>query len=563
MRQDVTLRIDGREVTVAAGTTVAAAIAIAAGQEDARETANANDTPRANDTIRANETSRAQSARNGVREPGTPSFRRSGRFEEPRAPICGMGICHECRVTVDGVPQVRSCLTVVRPGMVVTSDRPVSDAVAHVHAATAGRPPQSPTTEAALPGEADVVIVGAGPAGLAAARVAGAAGRDVLLLDENVAPGGQIWRGGSDPRAVPENAQFVFSTAVVDHRPGDRTKPGTLVLLRDGRFHEMHYRDLVLATGARELFLPFPGWTLPGVFGAGGLQALVNGGWPIEGRRVVVAGTGPLLLAVAAFLRERGAEVVLIAEQTPARALLEFGRGLLGRREKWAQMWELRTALAGVPYRTGQWIAQAEGRDGVERVVLTNGASRWSEPCDAVAVGYGLVPSNELARLIGCETDDRGNVRVDEFQRTDRPRVYAIGELTGIGGVELSEVEGEIVGSVLRAREGDHHPTLEPELVERRERARSFAVALERAFALRPELAHLADDETIVCRCEDVKWRELSSHRAFRDAKLVTRCGMGACQGRVCGAALRELRGWAPDTPRPPISPVPVGAWMD
>ena len=599
----VRINVDGRDVAVPPGTTVTGAIALA--YADGNLGVYGRDLAVHGLDIDVDERDlTAHGHGHGLavdgRDPSTPAFRASGSLGEPRAPICGMGICHECRVTVDGVAQVRSCLTTVRDGMVVettgasrraslsaettrtnTADRtnmslsagtPRTNGAGRTTTTPGAETPRTNTAERAnaslsaetpLPTEADVIIVGAGPAGLAAARVAGAAGRDVLLLDENAQTGGQIWRGGSDTRAIPKNARFVSSIAVVDHRPGDRHTAGTLVLLHQGRLRELHYHDLVLATGARELFLPFPGWTLPGVFGAGGLQALVKGGWPIAGTRVVVAGTGPLLLAVASFLRERGADVALIAEQTQLRSLLGFGQTLLGRREKWPQMWELRTSLAGVPYRTGQWIVAAEGRGRVERVVVTNGTSRWTEPCDAVAVGYGLVPSNELARLIGCETDERGRVRVGEFQRTDRPHVYAIGELTGIGGVDLSEVEGEIVGHVLGAKEGDYHPTLEPRLLERRAQAQEFADALERAFELRPELMRLADDETIVCRCEDVTWRELAPHRAWRDAKLVTRCGMGACQGRVCGAALRELKGWTIDTSRPPISPVPVGAWED
>src|SRR3954471_21408617 len=158
----------------------------------------------------------------------------------------------------------------------------------------------------------DVVVVGAGPAGLAAARRASACGKRVAIVDDNPAPGGQIWRGGKV--AIP-NAKLICGARVVA-----APAPGRLTL--EGH-DDLEYSTLVVATGARELFLPFPGWTLPHVAGAGGLQALVKSGMPIAGKRVVVAGSGPLLLAVADYLRKRGAVIPLVAEQ--AESVTRFG----------------------------------------------------------------------------------------------------------------------------------------------------------------------------------------------------------------------------------------------
>src|SRR5262249_23681607 len=151
------------------------------------------------------------------------------------------------------------------------------------------------------------------------------------------------------------------------------------------------------------------------------------------------------------------------------------------------------------------------------------------------------VPNLELANLLGCDTSG-GSVRVDEYQQTTVPRVYSAGEATGIGGLDLSLVEGRIAGY---AAVGWHEQARA--LFARRSKARRFAAALSRAFALREPLQTLADADTIVCRCEDVPLRRLREHASWRTAKLQTRCGMGPCQGRICGPATEFLLGWKVD----------------
>jgi D-hydroxyproline dehydrogenase subunit alpha len=317
---------------------------------------------------------------------------------------------------------------------------------------------------------------------------------------------------------------------------------------------ELSYERLVLATGARERFIPFPGWTLPNVMGAGGLQALVKSGLPVEGKKVVVAGTGPLLLAVASYLREGGARVLLVAEQAPASRLFRFGLGLLKHPGRALQGARLRGRLAGVPYLNGCWVVSAEGDDKVSSVTLRQGPRVWRVACDYLACGFHLAPNAELALLLGCEVE-AGRVRVDDLQETSLPGVYSAGESTGIGGLELSLVEGEIAGHAAAGRREEAR-----RLFPLRERHRRFADALERAFELREELKALPSDETIVCRCEDVTLGRLRAFDAWREAKLLTRCGMGPCQGRVCGAALEFLLGWRAESVRPPVLPVRVGS---
>ncbi len=316
---------------------------------------------------------------------------------------------------------------------------------------------------------------------------------------------------------------------------------------------EIGFGKLILATGARELFLPFPGWTLPGVMGVGGLQALVKSGLPISGKRVVVAGSGPLLLAVAAYFRKHGASVKLIAEQASRSALARFGLQLFRSPGKLVQAAGLQLSLRGISYRFGTWVEAAEGNGHLERVRLRHQSESWIEDCEYAAIAYGLYPNTELASLLGCNIEDEV-VAVDELQRTSIDNVFCAGECTGIGGLELSLVEGEIagyasLGQVDRAR------SLFPD----REKARGFARALKTAFALREELKALPKPETIVCRCEDVPFHKLQNVSSFRAAKLHTRCGMGPCQGRVCGPAADFLFGWRTESIRPPIFPARVG----
>src|SRR6266545_1216988 len=296
----------------------------------------------------------------------------------------------------------------------------------------------------------DVVVVGAGPAGLAAASRAAESGAEVTLIDDNCQPGGQVWRGGaaaSEPW-LRAKCRRIWGASVFDARPG-------CIVLEDasGRPSQVAYRSLVLATGARERFLPFPGWTLPNIMGAGGLQALVKSGFPIAGKRVVAAGSGPLLPAVASYLREHGAVVRLIAEQASLPRVLRFGLALARHPAKARQAAALRFSLFGIPYRTGCWPVAAHGAEKLESVTLRQDGRTWTEPCDYLACGFGLVPNTELAALLGCRVG--GAVAVDEYQRTSVPGVYCAGEATGIDGLELSLVEGEIAGFAAVGREPD------------------------------------------------------------------------------------------------------------
>ena len=223
----------------------------------------------------------------------------------------------------------------------------------------------------------DVLIAGAGPAGMAAAWAASSSpspSQRIAVIDDNPTAGGQIWRGGE--RNSPWFTRF--STCGAEVLKGEsvlgRLSSNTL-LTSSG--NAIEFDKLILCTGARERFLPFPGWTLPGVMGAGGLQAMVKGGMPIEGKRVAVAGTGPLLLAVAAYLKSRGARVLQVSEQTSFAKLHTFGKALLREPGKLAQGIGLRARLIGVSVQSSSWPLRAEGAEGkLEFVTLHPGPRR-------------------------------------------------------------------------------------------------------------------------------------------------------------------------------------------
>jgi NADPH-dependent 2,4-dienoyl-CoA reductase/sulfur reductase-like enzyme len=376
-----------------------------------------------------------------------------------------------------------------------------------------------------------IVVVGAGPGGIAAALTARECGRQVTVVDENPAPGGQIWRGNADERWVcrfrSSGIPFLAGSRVVWGDPTSKT----LLLEEAAGVREIGYSKLILALGSREKFLPFPGWTLPGVFGAGGLQALVKSGLPVRGKHVVIAGTGPLLLAAAVDLRKRGANIRLVVEQTPVALLTPFAWNLLKHPAKLLQGLSLGWDLAGVPYSAASWVKSAHGDGHLERVVVSRRGVDVVEDCDYAGVGFGLTPNCELIDLMAS------------------PETFPV----GTGEAALSILEGRVAGHLASGDEVGA-AALSGEL----EKARAFGVSLDRTFALREELRLLADSDTIVCRCEDVPLARLEGCPSFRAAKLQTRCGMGACQGRICGPAVEFLFGWGDSSMRPPVFPTRI-----
>lgn len=380
--------------------------------------------------------------------------------------------------------------------------------------------------------EAEIVIVGAGPSGMAAAVRASETTRQVVIIDDNPGAGGQIWRGASSAAPGKQAAQWFkrFQAAKVQSICGaqvisvDRSRR-ILQVETSNQALALRFEKLILATGARELFLPFPGWTLPGVMGIGGLQALAKCGLPMVGKRIVLAGSGPLLLAVASYLKKKGACVALIAEQAARGRVYKFATRLWRTPGKLAQATSLQLSLTGIPYKFGSWVEAAEGTSQLEAVQLRQGERTWSEACDYAGIAFGLWPNTELAALAGCEIRD-SFVTVNALQQSSIEGVYCAGEPTGVGGVDLSLIEGEIAGLAASGRE--HEAAA---LCAKKQAALRFANDLNEAFALDPALRTLAREETLVCRCEDVSYGRLQRHPSFRAASCIHVVAWGPVRG--------------------------------
>jgi NADPH-dependent 2,4-dienoyl-CoA reductase/sulfur reductase-like enzyme len=401
--------------------------------------------------------------------------------------------------------------------------------------------------------DCEVLIVGAGPAGMAAALAAAESGGQVRMIDDNPYPGGQIWRDGPQV-ALPETAnryrQAIATRENIALQSGCKLVAqcgvGRLAYEDAEGCGVIRYQKLILCNGARELLLPFPGWTLPGVTGAGGLQAQIKQGLAIRGERVAIAGSGPLLLAVANSVKQAGGEVVLVAEQAPLWRLAAFAGGL------WRWPAKLRQAFSLMPrrYLAGSRVLAALGQERLTSVRVNYGGRERTIACDRLACGFGLVANIELAMLLGCRIEHDA-VAVDHWQQTSLARIFAAGECTGIGGSELALTEGAIAGY---AATGQREKA--ERLAVQRRQWRRFAMAVASTFALDERLSSLAKPQTVLCRCEDVTLEQVSHQPDWNTAKLSSRCGMGACQGKVCATAARQLLGWPLPPPRVPLTPV-------
>lgn len=430
-----------------------------------------------------------------------------------------------------------------------------------------------------MSGPYDLVVVGGGPAGVAGALTAALRGLRVALIDSEPRLGGQYFRH----RAVPgepvtgEFARFRRQMEALTTRADvlggrqvwavAREDDGFAVHLTDG--NAVRGGKLLLATGAHDRPLPFPGWDLPGVLTAGGAQALLKGQGVVAGRRIVVAGTGPFLLPVAAGLAAAGATVIGVHEANGGLGLARHPLLALGRAGE-AAGYLAALARHRVPYRTRHAVVAAHGDEELEAVTVARLDRDWNVldtrrvACDALATGYGFTPRLDLGIQLGCATrpdaDGTPVLSVDAAQRTTVPGVWAAGEPTGVGGRHLAEVEGRIAGLTIAGSSGAGSSgagtrEIPGVLARRRARLRAFAAALAEAYPVKDGWQSWLRDDTLVCRCEEVplaRIREATQLGATdaRSAKLLSRAGMGWCQGRICGYPVACLTGGGHTAPR-------------
>ena len=459
----------------------------------------------------------------------------------------------------------------------------------------------------------DVIVVGLGLAGLNAARHLGARGLRILLLDENNVSGGQYLRramaasapSDGHPLEALKSRGFRLIEACQGNRFEIRTgyqvlgaESDGLVwgLDSDGRLMEDRAEYVILACGARERFLPFPGWTLPGVVSCGGAQIMLKTSGVLPGRQCVVGGSGPLPLALAGEITGAGARVRAFWDQSSLKDGLRGFRFFPGHASKIAlgARYLARLALARTRILHSRKILEVRGNRAAESVALartdeqgrTIVGSETILPIDCLAVGYGFVSNIELAQAAGCRVicdRDKGGfvVDTDEMLQTSLSRFLAAGEVTGVAGAHKSFIEGALAGATVAFRMGRLNEARYNEkliaLTSKRQSEMAFGAFLNRLSLCPPELLNDLPDRTIICRCEeitlgDIRRRIKDGFTSLDALKKSTSSAMGMCQGRNCGPILKDVletcvglpaATLAPLSVRAPIKPVPLSALAD
>ncbi|NYT78568.1 FAD-dependent oxidoreductase [Alcaligenaceae bacterium] len=447
------------------------------------------------------------------------------------------------------------------------------------------------------------VIIGAGPAGLRAAAALVEAGLRPVLLDESPAAGGQIYRqppvgfrrsrkslyGFEHRKAASLHALGTRLQHQLDYRPGVlvwNAQDGVVSTLAGGHVQTVPYTHLIVATGATDRVLPFPGWLTPGVYTLGGSQVALKYQGCSIGKNVVFAGTGPLLYLVAYQYAKAGARVAAVldtARATDRRAALP---GLLRAPALLAKgLYYMGWLKAhGVPIKSGVQQLEVLGVERVEGITWTQqGQSAVHElACDGVGFGYALRSETQLADLLGCrfsfnEPDRAWLPERDAYGRASKEGVYLAGDGASIGGADAAELGGELAAYALLQDLGfDTSTARTQQLLSQRAATSKVRRALDHAFPFPEDWAAQADDDTVICRCEEIRVGQLREAIRFYGVseinrlKAVCRVGMGRCQGRVCGVAAIEVL--AHETgmqvaqvgrmrAQAPIKPVPISAF--
>jgi NADPH-dependent 2,4-dienoyl-CoA reductase/sulfur reductase-like enzyme len=413
-----------------------------------------------------------------------------------------------------------------------------------------------------------IIVVGGGPAGMSAALSAADAHSRVILIDSAPRLGGQYWRHSSGDQLDLRGSTLV--SAVSSHpnievlsgariwRADYRDGESTLQVLIFGKSRELVTKKLILATGAYDRTLPFPGWDIPGVMTPGAAQALLKGSGTIAGKGIVIAGTGPFLLPVATGLAESGANVVGLYEAN-RRSLWYKHIGTLARnmsKVRLALFYQRQLKKHNLRLLEGHAVIEAHKNEKgvltsvkvakVDKEFRVQKKSEFIIECDVLAIAWGFTSDLSLAGNLGvqCRKSEDGSiyVEVDEFQATSAPGIFAAGEITGIGGAELAQAEGTIAGLSAVGISRDRGA-----LNRLRNRQQKLADAIRDAYPVGKYWTEWLTGPTVICRCEEVSLSDINSAieelgaTEPRSAKLLTRAGMGLCQGRICSRTFSEI----------------------
>jgi NADPH-dependent 2,4-dienoyl-CoA reductase/sulfur reductase-like enzyme len=444
----------------------------------------------------------------------------------------------------------------------------------------------------------DVVIVGAGPAGIRAAQTLVAHGLQPCLIDESLRGGGQIYRrqpvnfkrsaktlyGSEAAKAVALHSALDQINSRIDYQAQTlvwNAEEKTLDTMSDGVADQIGYKHLIVATGATDRILPVPGWTLPGVYSLGAAQVALKFQGCSIGEKVVFAGSGPLLYLVAYQYAKAGAKVVAVLDSSPFSAQARALPALLGQPATLAKGVYYRGWLSarGIPVHQGVDLASVQGARRVSGVTWRAGNRLKTMECDAVAFAHALRSETQLADLLGCEfswsTLNRAWLPTrDASGRSSVEGVYLAGDGAGIMGADAAEMAGERAALALLADTGHSIDETRCQALEDKLAAiQRFRQGLETAFPFPEDWAADAPNSLIVCRCEEVSVGDIrqtvaQGHWEINRVKAMCRVGMGRCQGRMCGLAASEIVAQAAGRDiasvgrlraQAPIKPLPFG----
>ena len=460
----------------------------------------------------------------------------------------------------------------------------------------------------------DLVVIGGGPAGIAAAATAAKHGLSVALIDERPTLGGQIYKrvgpGFKVKSAKEVGKDYFLGEELIAELDNSNVKlfletlvatieESSVVIARNGQHAEkLTYKKLLISPGAYDRPVAFPGWTLPGVITAGAAQSLVKTQRVLPGSRIFFAGSGPLALAFPAQLSGYGANIVGIIEAAPRPGIFKALRILLaviGNLDlmRDAAKYQFHLISNRIPMTYRRIIVSANGKDRVESVTHAKVDKNWrvipgtekTVEVDALCVGYGFFPSVELFRLLGCELayeESRGGavVKLDNWGATSVANVFGAGDGTGISGSYVAIARGRLAALKIAAELGKISETsltaLATGFQKTFKRRTKFQSAINNAYEIKSGIYALADNKTVICRCESVTLENilpvLESTVDPSVVKAYTRCGMGLCQGRNCQRQISALIAEKQNisiaeisqaTPRFPTKPISLGQIAD